>query len=102
MLRSNALQKLQASIAAHDFLTPEEMAAIHCPFLLIWAGPRACSRPRPSSSSGRNLPPRGRLEVVPGWGHAPQMEHPDELREKLTVFVKAMAQGSSYTNCLPA
>ena len=91
MLRSHALQKLQASIQPSDCLTPEEMAAIRCPLLLIWGG---SERLLPASFLDfyrANLPLRGRLEVVPGWGHAPQMEHPDELRAKVEVFVKGIA-----------
>jgi pimeloyl-ACP methyl ester carboxylesterase len=91
VLRSHALQKLQASIQPADCLTPEEMAAIRCPLLLIWGG---SERLLPASFLDfyrANLPPAGRLEVVPGWGHAPQMEHPDDLRAKVEVFVKGLA-----------
>jgi pimeloyl-ACP methyl ester carboxylesterase len=95
VLRSQALQKLQASIQPSDCLTPEEMAAIPCPLLLIWG---ESERLLPASFLEfyrANMPPSGRLEVIPGWGHAPQMEHPADLGAKIEAFVKEIAQGSS-------
>jgi pimeloyl-ACP methyl ester carboxylesterase len=102
VLRSHSLQKLLASVQPSDCLTAEEMAAIRCPLLLLWG---ESERLLPASFLDfyrAHLPPSGRLEVVPGWGHAPQMEHPDELRAKVEAFVKRLVQGSSYTNSLPA
>jgi pimeloyl-ACP methyl ester carboxylesterase len=95
VLRSHALQKLQASIQLSDCLTPAEMAAIRCPLLIIWGGSERLLPATFVDFYRANLPPSGRLEVVPGWGHAPQMEHAEELRIKVEAFVKQVAQGSS-------
>jgi pimeloyl-ACP methyl ester carboxylesterase len=95
VLRSGALQKLLDSIRPADYLTPEEMAAIRCPILLLWGG---AERLLPNSALDfyrAHLPPSGVLEVVPGWGHAPQMEHAALLAARLETFVKGLRQGSS-------
>jgi len=94
VLRSTALQKLQASIVSSDFLTPEEMAAIHCPFLLIWGESEGLLPASSLEFFRANIPPQGRLELVPGWGHAPQMEHPADLAAKLKAFVEEIGHSS--------
>ncbi len=84
--RSVPMRKLIESLRPHeDFLSPEELARIGAPSLLLWG---TDERLLPSSMLAyyRSHLPRTRIEVVHGWGHAPQLERPTELVERVVSF----------------
>jgi pimeloyl-ACP methyl ester carboxylesterase len=91
--RSAPVKKLIESIHAEDFLDAAELGRIHCPCLLLWG---TDERLLPSSlldAFRRDLPSHARVEVVRGWGHAPQLERPTEVTERLIAFAESLPYG---------
>ncbi|MHB8419342.1 MAG: alpha/beta fold hydrolase [Myxococcales bacterium] len=83
--RSTPVRKLMESLRPDDFLTPEELARIRVPALVLWG---TDERLLPPTLLGyyREKLPQARIEVVHGWGHAPQQERPAELAARLVQF----------------
>lgn len=95
--------RVQGSTAAvgawlHDFLMPRDSpasarpaayAGIEVPTLLIWG---ALDTVTPLDQSRRlvTLLPGGRLEVLPGLGHIPQIEDPAAFNRTLLAFLAAI------------
>lgn len=71
-------------------IPPHLLATIRAPTLLLW-GASEKLLPREQLEWYRaHLPPGARVEVVPGFGHVPQMERPRELVERLRGFAGEM------------
>jgi pimeloyl-ACP methyl ester carboxylesterase len=84
--RSVPMRKLIESLRPHDdFLSPEELARIRIPSLLLWG---TDERLLPSSMLAyyRRHLPETRIEVMHGWGHAPQLERPTEVVDRVVPF----------------
>jgi pimeloyl-ACP methyl ester carboxylesterase len=91
--RSTAVRKLMDSLRPEDFLTPEELARIQVPTLVLW-GTDERLLPSTLLDYYRRHLPRARIEVVHGWGHAPQQERPQELAARLVPFALGLAEGA--------
>jgi pimeloyl-ACP methyl ester carboxylesterase len=95
--RSVPMRKLMDSLQPdRDFLSPEELARIHVPSLLLWG---TDERLLPSSMLAyyRRYLPETRIEVVHGWGHAPQQERPTEVVDRVVPFVLGLGAGAALS-----
>ncbi len=88
--RSTPVRKLMESLRPDDFLSPEELGRIRVPTLVLW-GTDERLLPVTLLDYYRQHLPRARIEVVHGWGHAPQQERPEELTERLVPFALGLA-----------
>jgi pimeloyl-ACP methyl ester carboxylesterase len=69
-----------------DLLTPEQLAALRMPVLLLW-GKDERILPRQHLDYFRdNLPTQTRLEEPEGFGHAPYLDDVDEVARRILAF----------------
>lgn len=86
-----AIQALLKAHAEVDVLTHDEVASLSMPVRIVWGG---ADRVLPASGLHffeRALPPAGKLDVVPHYGHVPQFDHGAELLDRLHRFVASQA-----------
>jgi pimeloyl-ACP methyl ester carboxylesterase len=83
-----AVRALRARAQEHEHIPVELVSGLRAPTLLLW-GASEKLLPREQLDWYRaNLPPGARVEVVPGFGHVPQMERPRELVQRLRDFAE--------------
>jgi pimeloyl-ACP methyl ester carboxylesterase len=81
-----AVRALRTHAREGDHIPAELVAVLRAPTLLLW-GASEKLLPREQLDWYRTyLPPGARIEVVPGFGHVPQMERPRELVQRLGAF----------------
>ena len=81
--RSPPTRKLMDSMQSEDFLTPKELSHIDVPLLLLWGTDERLLPPSLLEYYRQYLPKNATIEVMRGWGHAVQMEKPQELVERV-------------------
>jgi pimeloyl-ACP methyl ester carboxylesterase len=77
--------------AAGELLVGEhaaELARVLVPTLLVW-GSRDVLVPTAGASELAALMPRSELRVIPGAGHVPMLDRPDDLTRELRDFLAA-------------
>ena len=83
-----AVRALRTHAQEQDHIPDEVMARLRAPTLLLW-GASEKLLPREQLDWYRShLPREARIEVVPGFGHVPQMERPRELVKRLHGFAE--------------
>lgn len=83
---SPAVKKTVGEITPQDAISPETLAKLVMPTLLIW-GKSEKVLPYESIHYFRaNLPRHAEVHEVDGFGHIPQMERPEELVRRLVAF----------------
>ncbi len=88
VFRSPPVRKLLQSIEAHDFLSPEELARIKIPMLILWGTEERVLPAVLVEYYRQNLPASATLEVVKGWPHASQVNKPDEVVSRIVAFAE--------------
>ena len=96
LFRSPAVRKLFESLHPDDFLKPQELAQIAIPCLILWGTEERLLPAELVEYYRRNLPTHGVLEVVKGWPHASQMEHPTEVAEHITRFARSLSRAAVH------
>lgn len=97
-----AIRALLKAHAEVDVLTEGEVESLPMPVRILWGG---ADRILPDSGLHffeRALPPGGKLEVVPHYGHVPQFDHGAELLDRLHRFVASLANWPPRTAPLEA
>ncbi len=69
-----------------EFLPPEWLKALAMPTLLLWGKSEKVLPFEGVDYFRAHLPPHAEIHVVDGFGHVPQMEHPDKLVDHLVRF----------------
>lgn len=83
-----AVRALRARAQEHQHIPVELVSGLRAPTLLLW-GASEKLLPREQLDWYRaHLPTGARVEVVPGFGHVPQMERPRELVQRLRDFAR--------------
>lgn len=72
--------------ATRASLTPETLGGLAMPVLLLWGGSERLLPAETLDYYRAHLPPHAQVRVVPGFGHVPQVERPDELVSHLVRF----------------
>jgi pimeloyl-ACP methyl ester carboxylesterase len=86
MHNTPAVRAIRARATAEDFLSPETLARVQAPTLLLWGGSEKLLPKEMLTYFRRHLPASARIEVVERVGHVPQMERPGEMVRRLTDF----------------
>jgi len=83
-----AVRALRSFAQDRHHIPPELIARLRAPTLLLW-GASEKLLPREQLDWYRaHLPPGAHVQVVPGFGHVPQMERPRELVQRLRGFAE--------------
>ena len=83
-----AVRALRSFAQERHHIPTELIARLRAPTLLLW-GASEKLLPREQLDWYRaHLPPGAHIEVVPGFGHVPQMERPRELVQRLRAFAE--------------
>jgi pimeloyl-ACP methyl ester carboxylesterase len=90
VFRSPPVRKLLQSIEARDFLSPEELARIQIPTLILWGTEERVLPATLVEYYRQHLPPNATLEVVKGWPHASQVNKPDEVVAHIVAFAERL------------
>lgn len=83
-----AVRALRAHAHVHQHIPPEVIAAVRAPTLLLWGASEKLLPHEQLDWYRAHLPPGAQIEVVPGFGHVPQMERPRELVLRLHDFAE--------------
>jgi pimeloyl-ACP methyl ester carboxylesterase len=81
-----AVQAIRAQARVEDYVTPEMLAQLSVPTLLLWGESEKLLPEEMLAYYRRYLPPSARIEVVKGTGHVPQMERPRQVVRRLAEF----------------
>lgn len=88
LLRRPAVREILASATPEHSPTPDALAALTMPILLLWG---RSERLLPASALAwfrQHLPPQTVVEEPEGFGHAPQLEQPVRLAARVVEFAK--------------
>lgn len=85
---SPSVRKVLAAVDANAFLSPEALARIAVPTLLLWGKSEKLLPVEALQYFKANLPARTQVEIVDGFGHVPQIERPRELVRRLVAFAE--------------
>ncbi|MFF9346983.1 alpha/beta fold hydrolase [Streptomyces sp. NPDC014734] len=69
-------------------LSDEELGSIRVPFYLVMGRRSLLVHPKQQLERVPRIIPGARAEIVAATGHAPQMDHPDELNTKMLGFME--------------
>jgi pimeloyl-ACP methyl ester carboxylesterase len=81
-----AVRALRRHAQERSHIPPDLLAGLRAPTLLLWGGSEKLLPPEQLDWYRAHLPASAHIEVVPGFGHVPQMERPRELVERLRAF----------------
>jgi len=84
-----AVRAIRARATPESHITPEQLARVEAPTLLLWGGSEKLLPEEMLAYYRRHLPASARIEVVEGVGHVPQMERPREVVRRLAAFAQA-------------
>lgn len=88
VLKKPAVRQILASVTPEHSPTPDELALLSMPILLLWG---RSERLLPASALAwfrQHLPPQTVIEEPAGFGHAPQMEQPERLAARVVAFAR--------------
>lgn len=87
MLSTPAVQHLARTIKLSDMLKDGELSSLRVPTLLLWGGQEKLLPRSAPDFFRRNFPPEfGRVDIVEGYGHLPQLEAPGDLVARVVKF----------------
>jgi pimeloyl-ACP methyl ester carboxylesterase len=88
LVGTETVKSIVKEVGPADAVTEEMLAKLTMPTLLIW-GQREKLLPYEGLQYFRaNLPKSAEVREVEGFGHMPQMEHPERFVEEVTSFAK--------------
>jgi len=91
VLKKPAVRQILASVTPEHSPTPDELALLSMPILLLWG---RSERLLPASALAwfrQHLPPQTVIEEPAGFGHAPQLEQPGLLAARVVAFARECA-----------
>ncbi|MGO9063845.1 MAG: alpha/beta fold hydrolase [Myxococcaceae bacterium] len=83
-----AVRAIRTAATVEDHLSPEELARVEVPTLLLWGGSEKLLPAETLAYYRQHLPASARIEVVEAVGHVPQMERPREMVRRLVDFAE--------------
>lgn len=86
-LKSPVVQSFIQQITEDDCLGPAHFERLEMPTLLLWGKRDDIMLPEQLAFFRAHLPPRARLEEPEHYGHAPYIEHPGDLAQRILSFV---------------
>ena len=88
--REPALRGLLDSFSPQDLLTPDEVAAITAPTLLLWGRSERLLPNRGLDFFRQSLPAHATIEEPDDFGHCPYLDRPAQLAERIAAFARAL------------
>jgi len=90
-----ALRDLLESVESDHFATPEQLAGLDVPVLLLW-GKSERLMPRSMLEFYRtHLPEHAIIEEPEGYAHSPYLEHPERLATRVLSFIEELDRSHS-------
>jgi pimeloyl-ACP methyl ester carboxylesterase len=83
-----AVRAIRAMARVEDHLSPETLARVDVPTLLLWGSSEKLLPAEMLAYYRAHLPASARIEVVEGVGHVPQMERPRDTVRRLVAFAE--------------
>jgi len=75
-------------VGIKNYLEPAVLEGLRVPTLLLWGESEKLLPFEGIDYFRRHLPPHAKIEVVPRFGHVPQVERPHEVLKRLVQFVR--------------
>jgi pimeloyl-ACP methyl ester carboxylesterase len=97
-----AVRAIRARASVDDYLSPEELARVRVPTLLLWGRSEKLLPGEMLTYYRRHLPASAQIEVVEGVGHVMQMERPREVVRRLADFADQSVSPGVSRGGLPA
>ncbi|MFT4975160.1 MAG: pimeloyl-ACP methyl ester carboxylesterase [Myxococcota bacterium] len=88
-LSNPTVQGFIDQLCEDDLHTPEHLARLSMPTLLLWGRRDGIMLPEQLDFYRQHLPEHARLEEPEAYGHAPYIEHASDLAGRLVAFVRA-------------
>ncbi len=85
-----AVRALRTHAQQRHHIPPDLIADLRAPTLLLWGASEKLLPLEQLDWYRAHLPSGARIEVVPGFGHLPQMERPRELVQRLRGFAEEL------------
>ncbi|MFZ5479937.1 MAG: alpha/beta fold hydrolase [Myxococcota bacterium] len=85
------MRELFAAIRAHHLFTPEVVAALRAPTLLLWGRSDRVMLPAMREFFRAHLPPGTVIEEPEGVGHCPHFERPFWIGRRIRTFAESIA-----------
>lgn len=86
-----AVRELLASASNEHLPTPEQLAALPMPILLVWGQSERLLPPSHLAYFERHLPRHARVERPLGFGHCPHVDAPAALAARISAFARSLA-----------
>lgn len=84
------IRGLLSSMTAEELLVPENLSALRMPVLLIWGREERVLSDASFEFYRTHLPEHAEIERPPHYGHAPYLEHPGCVTDKLLGFLRRL------------
>jgi pimeloyl-ACP methyl ester carboxylesterase len=88
-----AVRTLIERARIETLLDPSELAALRMPIRMVWGAQDHLLPPAHREFFIRHLPHHARVDTPPSFGHAPFLDHPDEVAELVRRFAVDVAIG---------
>jgi pimeloyl-ACP methyl ester carboxylesterase len=85
-----AVRELLQAASNDDAPTPEELAALKMPILLLWGKSERLFPNRHFEYFTENLPKHAILERPESFGHCPHLDAPKRLAERIVTFARTV------------
>lgn len=79
------------AIEQGHLLAAEEVGRLPAQTLLLWGGEERILPSDNLDFLSRHLPPGARVELPPGWCHAPMLRQPTAVSDRLLRFAREIA-----------
>jgi pimeloyl-ACP methyl ester carboxylesterase len=88
MVSTDTVKAIVREVSPADMVSPEDLAKLDMPTMLVW-GTREKLLPTEGLAFFRqHLPAHAEVHEVDGFGHMPQMEHPEAFVERFRHFAE--------------
>jgi pimeloyl-ACP methyl ester carboxylesterase len=87
-----AVRDLLASSGNDDMPSPEALASLRMPILLLWGQEEHLLPDSHLDYFERHLPPHAVIERPEGFGHCPHVDAPDALAQRIAAFARTVGQ----------
>jgi pimeloyl-ACP methyl ester carboxylesterase len=85
------IRDLLETATLDDLPTPERLAALTMPVLLVWGRSERILPPSSLAYFRRALPPHAMVEEPAGFGHCPHFDDPKRLAKRVVEFMRGTA-----------
>jgi pimeloyl-ACP methyl ester carboxylesterase len=85
------LRPLLARVADGDALAPEDLAGLTMPVVVLWGRSERILPPSHEQFFRAHLPAHGRFESPEDFGHAPFLDRPDAVAQRIVDFATSLA-----------